>query len=185
MSHYHITIEGISPLMLDAFPVCTELPTAKSTMRGKKPSPTDAADACLYKDADGELFVPGPNIFSAIIAAGQFVKQGKRQLSTGKSSIIPGGITLIEPELVLDPQAWVPDSRPIVNAMGSRTIKHRPRFDKWRLEFTLEVDSDEFSPEEVRLLVDIAGRKIGIGSFRPQRKGPFGRFVVIHWKELT
>jgi len=29
--------------------------------------------------------------------------------------------------------------------------------------------------------VDDCGRKIGIGSFRPSKKGPFGKFRVIHW----
>ena len=90
---------------------------------------------------------------------------------------------LLDPEMPLVPQDWVPDSRPIVNAAGSRTIVHRPRFDKWELSFTLEVDQEEFSEDTARALVDSAGRKIGIGVFRPQRKGPFGRFVVAHWRE--
>ncbi len=34
-----------------------------------------------------------------------------------------------------------------------------------------------------REIVDAAGKKIGLGDFRPDRKGPFGKFVVIHWKE--
>lgn len=33
----------------------------------------------------------------------------------------------------------------------------------------------------VRELFDIAGSKIGLGDFRPDRRGPFGRFTVTMW----
>ena len=32
-----------------------------------------------------------------------------------------------------------------------------------------------------RELFDIAGSKIGRGDFRPDRRGPFGRFTVTMW----
>jgi hypothetical protein len=39
-----------------------------------------------------------------------------------------------------------------------------------------------FAPDLVRAVVDDAGKKIGLGDYRPQRKGPFGRFVVRKWE---
>ena len=36
-------------------------------------------------------------------------------------------------------------------------------------------------PALVRDLVDNAGGKVGLGDFRPDRKGPFGKFKIIHW----
>jgi hypothetical protein len=39
------------------------------------------------------------------------------------------------------------------------------------------------SKELFRDIVDSAGRRIGLGDFRPDRKGPFGKFVVVSWKE--
>jgi hypothetical protein len=30
-------------------------------------------------------------------------------------------------------------------------------------------------------MIDAAGKRIGLGDFRPSCKGPFGKFVVIHW----
>ena len=35
-----------------------------------------------------------------------------------------------------------------------------------------------------RQIVDDAGKRIGIGDFRPATKGPFGRFAVTVWREL-
>jgi len=34
----------------------------------------------------------------------------------------------------------------------------------------------------LRHIVDDAGSRVGLLDFRPERKGPFGRFIVIEWK---
>jgi hypothetical protein len=77
---------------------------------------------------------------------------------------------------------WEVDSRSVViPSTGGRIMAHRPRVDTWNVSFTLDVDGTMFSPGLVRAVVDDAGKKIGLGDFRPARKGPFGRFVVSHW----
>ena len=37
----------------------------------------------------------------------------------------------------------------------------------------------------MREILDAAGKRIGLGDFRPARKGPFGKFTVTHWTERT
>jgi len=32
--------------------------------------------------------------------------------------------------------------------------------------------------------VDSAGKRVGLGDFRPARKGPFGKFRVDEWKVI-
>jgi hypothetical protein len=39
-----------------------------------------------------------------------------------------------------------------------------------------------FAEALVRELLDIGGKRVGIGDFRPSRRGPFGRFKVVSWK---
>lgn len=36
--------------------------------------------------------------------------------------------------------------------------------------------------KQVREIVDTAGRRIGLLDYRPETKGPFGRFMVTAWK---
>lgn len=59
---------------------------------------------------------------------------------------------------------------------------HRPRVDEWRCTFTVDVDTSMFPPNLIRSVIDDAGKKIGLGDYRPARKGPFGRFVVVKWE---
>ena len=67
---------------------------------------------------------------------------------------------------------------------GVRSVCHRPRFDDWRLDLTLLIDCDLWSGAEVRELVETAGQRVGLGDFRPERGGPFGRFGVGTWEPL-
>jgi hypothetical protein len=50
---------------------------------------------------------------------------------------------------------------------------------KWRIAFTVKFDDNrEVDQSTIVKLVEIAGRKIGLCDWRPQKKGRFGRFVI-------
>jgi len=180
-----ITIEGVSPLLMNRFTEANEVAVSGGTsisLRGDKGTPREQATPKCYADKDGRLYVPGPNIYSCIIAAGTFHKAGKSKVTTMKTSLVPAGILLEEMVCPLNTKEWEVDSRSVViPSTGGRIMCHRPRIDRWALTFTLDVDTTVFSPALVRALVDDAGKKIGLGDYRPARKGPFGRFVVKEW----
>lgn len=185
-----VTIEGISPLLMNKF---TDEAMAKAdggnslAIVGDRGTPREQAAPKVYTDSMGHPVIPGPNIFACIMQAGIYRKAGKKQITTGRSSLIPAGMNVNDVECpVLDPQLgpakWEVDTRAIVNpSTKGRRGCHRPRFDQWRLSFSLDVDVDMFDPKLVRQLIDDAGSRVGLGDFRPDRKGPFGRFKVIAW----
>lgn len=185
-----ITVEGTSPLLCNRFHEEAQQKVEGGTalsVNGDRGTPREQAEPKLYTDSAGAPAFPGPNVFSCVIEAGKYHKVGKKQVTTGRSSLVPAGISVVEIEIpLLDadgaPATWEVDSRPIVNpATKGRRLAHRPRFDRWRLSFTLEVDASMFDPKFVRTLVDDAGTRIGLGDFRPDRKGPFGKFKVVRW----
>ena len=69
-----------------------------------------------------------------------------------------------------------------IPSTGGRIMKHRARLDEWSVVFTLDIDETIFDEKFTRQLVDDAGQKVGLGDFRPDRKGLFGKFKVIKWK---
>lgn len=153
------------------------------TIKGQRGTPREQAKSSAYIDGKGNLYVPGPNLFACLIEAGKFHKAGKSKVTTMKSSLVPAGIMLPDLVLSLETKTFEVDSRRVViPATGGSIMRHRARLDKWSLSFSLEVDPGMFAADFVRLLVDDAGKKIGLGDFRPQRRGPFGRFVVTDWK---
>lgn len=92
-----VTITGVSPLLMNRFTEANEVSVgsgARPTFitSGKRGTPREQAEPKAYIDKDtGHLYVPGPNIFAAIIAAGTFHKAGKSKITTMKTSLIPAG----------------------------------------------------------------------------------------------
>jgi hypothetical protein len=62
--------------------------------------------------------------------------------------------------------------------MGVADLRYRPEFNPWGAILTVKVNTSAISPEQVISLFDLAGFAVGIGDWRPQRNGPFGRFHV-------
>lgn len=192
MKTISITIRGITPLLQNRFTEAAEQAVSnagKRTLNGHKGTPREQAEPKCYRDRDSRFIIPGPNIFRAIIDAGKFSKSGRSKLTTQKSSMVPSFASLDNLECLLTDHEDRPlkdfevDSRAVViPSTGGRIMAHRPRFDEWQTRFTLLLDTSECDERLMRCIVDDAGSKIGLGDFRPDRKGPFGKFTVIHWE---
>lgn len=180
-----VQLGGVSPLICNRFTEAAQQAvsnSSSSSFQGSKGSPREQAEPKLYTDSKGRPVLPGVNLMAALVEAGRFIKSGRSKLSTTKSSLVPAGLAVEEIELPITPRKWEVDSRPVVvPATGGRIMCHRPRFDAWKVSMTLTIDESLFSERLVRELVDIAGKRIGVGDFRPSRRGPFGRFEVLKW----
>ncbi len=179
-----------SPLLCNKFTDAAGLSagTSSAIVSGNKGLPRQQAEKKLYLDSKDRPVIPGPNVFKSLIEAGGFHKVGRMKITTMKSSLLPAGLVLEEIEMPIEgPKGiqpkWEVDSRSVVNpSTGGRMMCHRPRFDSWSLCFTLDIDETMFHPDLIRSIVDDAGKKVGLGDFRPFRKGPFGKFTVTSWQ---
>jgi hypothetical protein len=61
---------------------------------------------------------------------------------------------------------------------GTADIRYRPEFNPWSAVLTVKVNVSAISIAQVVGLFDLAGFAVGIGDWRPQRNGPYGRFHV-------
>lgn len=166
------TIEGISPLLMHAYPLVPIEALDKKTVE-------EQAELACYRDPDGMLYVPGVNIQRALIAGATFSK-GKGRASLQKPV---AACTIVSPErVILAPQAYAIDTRPVViPSTRGRVLRHRPRFEQWSLTFNIDFDPDLVTIVQLRRVLDDAGQRVGLLDFRPECKGPFGRFHVTSW----
>ena len=173
MKTLSVTIEGITPLLMHSFPLVPIPGIDKMT-------PEDQAEHATYRDPDGKLYVPGIAVQRAFIGGATYVK-GKGRASLQKP--VCAGVFITPERIILAQQSYVIDSRPVViAATKGRIVRHRPRFDKWTLAFTLEDDPELISAAQMREIVDSTGKRVGLLDFRPERKGPFGTFAVTQWQ---
>lgn len=189
-----VTIQGLTPLLMNRFTEAAEIAISGGTavtFKGDKGTPRQQAEPKRYADPSGALYIPGANIFACLIAAGTFHKAGKSKLTTMKTSLIPAGLMVEDLICPLhDAEGapltdWEVDSRSVViPSTGGRIMCHRPRVDGWQCTFTVDLDETMFTPNLIRAVIDDAGKKIGLGDYRPARKGPFGRFAVVKWETV-
>lgn len=181
METIEVTIKGVSPLLMHRF---SEQEQAKVASRTSKrlgfKKPGAAAEEAAYRLPNGGgLYQPAEHIRQAIVGAAGYHKQGRRSAATSAAAGI-----FVEPEAIPHKSGdYEVDSRPVVvPATRGRVMRHRPRLDDWELSFTILYDESLFDESLVRAILDDAGQKVGIGDFRPSKRGPFGRFMVTEWK---
>ncbi len=183
-----ITIQGITPLLMCRFGPEAELEVAaghRPAFNNDSDTPRGQAERKLYIDNEENLFVPGYVMIACLISAGRFHKIGRSKVSTRDTSLVTAGIEVEELCCQLSTNKWEVDTRSIVNpTTKGRQMSHRPRIDEWGLTFTINVDTTLFPIKLVREIVDDAGRRCGLLSYRPERKGPFGKFKVVKWEVL-
>jgi hypothetical protein len=178
-------IEGTVPLMCHAFgnEAAIKASSRKSaTFKGAKDKAREIAEKGLYLK-DGKPVIPQTNMLRCIADGGFFHKAGKKQVTTKDSSLVYSCVEL-SPEFIpiIHTRPWEVWSGPIVNQnTKGRVLAYRPIFYDWALKFKISLDDTVFDADFLRDIVDDAGKKAGLGSWRPARKGPYGRFKVVLW----
>ena len=60
----------------------------------------------------------------------------------------------------------------------ARVLRTRARFDDWAATIRVDVDPELVDREQLLTWLDIGGRRLGVGNWRPEKSGQFGRFKV-------
>lgn len=175
----HVTIEGVSPVLINQFHEDSALEATSGVhARKERLSPEEDAASRLYPQNGNGPTIPAENIRQAVIGASSRTKIGRRSATTDMAAAC-----YIFPEMLPLEGEWHVDSRAVViPATKGRILRHRPMFNRWRIEFDMQVNCDLIDLKTVKEIVTNAGQLVGIGDFRPARKGPYGRFEVTRWE---
>ena len=193
MKRIEIELTGTTPLLHHRM---TEeelfgLLGAKSKKKKDKEelTPREIAEKYAYKDSDGKYVIPTGYIAGAFKHVASEYKQKNSQRKSMKS--IAGGILRPEQEFAsLTDLLNVPidhfevDIRKATNHQKGAVAVCRPRFDKWKTKTVIVIDDDLISPETALEMLNDAGKRSGIGSFRVSKGGYFGQFQVTKFEEL-
>jgi hypothetical protein len=161
--------------------------TIKSS-RSKKAVLTaeQVAEARVYRDPLGALYVPVMAVGRALIEAGKSFQDPANKRATltkafAGSIFLPDyeGFTLTrDGDPIVDYEV---DTRRAVNKTTRGAILvSRPRVEApWELAVEFAVDPDLLLPDTVARALAIAGKRIGLLAFRPEKLGNFGKFKLV------
>lgn len=71
-----------------------------------------------------------------------------------------------------------------VKVQQSRIMRTRAKFDKWGAGFVIDTDDELVDRQKLDAWLDIGGRRIGLGDWRPEKSGHYGRFTVESVKKI-
>lgn len=195
MKNVKVKIKGITPLMHHRFTdeELFGLLGAKTTKKKDKSeiTPREIAEKHAYKTTDGSFYIPTEYISGALAYVATEYKQKNSQRKSLKQ-IIKGVVTPTQTSAILfsdestqtEIKDFEVDIRKATNHQKGAVAVCRPRFDRWYTEFDLSVDDDIVSVETLKDMLEDAGKRSGIGSFRVSNGGIFGKFQVIEFKEI-
>ena len=65
--------------------------------------------------------------------------------------------------------------------MGSADIRYRGQFDEWYCDLNVTYNKNgQYSLEQIISLINLGGFSCGIGEWRPEKDGMYGRFRVVN-----
>lgn len=174
------TLVGDSPLIVHAWSEkakrqMLDKQMKKATKAKEAKDPEADYEACFYRTPGGAYGFPAIGVKAAMISACRFADM-KMTAARGAFHIDCEML-----EVIGDPR---PREDMVRVGMGTADIRYRPEFPEWRIPVTLKINASVISAEQVANLLNIAGFGVGIGEWRPERNGQYGRFHVAAEGEL-
>lgn len=187
MKTFKVEIEGISPILFNRFSEESEIPQ-KMKKAGKRDygTPREQAEKTVYVDQTSlQIWMPSTWVKGAMTAISSDYKLPSSRRSV--KSVIGGAVLFNEEKIYFTPTKKISDievdSRPCV-VQRARIMRHRARLEQWKVAFNVEVDDEILMPENVYQILSDSGKRAGLGDFRPQKGGPYGRFILTSWEKL-
>ena len=190
MEKITLKIIGNSPILMHSDRMANPLDPIKKrlapyTAKRKKTDDDHEAiariewEAGMYFKEDIGPFLPGRMIKAALIQSAKKTKDGPK---------IKSGVVVTTEEAPLEyngprdlekmwKSAKFVDMRSVV-VQRARLMRCRPRFLDWSATVDITFDGAVIDRADLVRIADTAGELVGIGDYRPENGGDFGRFSV-------
>jgi len=141
----------------------------KATKAREAKDPEADYEACFYRTPTGAYGFPAIGVKAAMVGACRFV-DAKMTMARGAFHIDCEMLEVIGEPSMREDMVRV--------GMGTADIRYRPEFKQWRIPVAIKFNAAVISAEQIANLLNTAGFGIGIGEWRPEKSGQYGRFHV-------
>lgn len=173
-----VTIQGNSDMLFHRWN-CEEIEEKSKLKKGSAGKKTDNIKSYVYRNDEGFLCLPGEYLRMAIVNAAKY-KQDPRSPRKSAMDLYKASIICLNNLSSLGTKDWDYEDkrRVVVQRAGINRVRPAMKLG-WKATFDLMVNTPEYiSPSDLNESIQLAGRLIGLGDFRPT----YGRFNVIEFK---
>lgn len=175
---YRFKIIGVSPLLINS-PLNMAPSTGTAVKKKVIPTPEEEAASKVY-EKNGKYYLPTVCFRRALLYAVRGKRVGKRSAAAIlQAAVFPGEecFWLLDDKCKKPLASYQIDIQPVV-VQKARVLRARPRFEEWGGICRLDLDEELIDAKAVEENLAEAGVISGVGDFRVQLGGTFGRFTV-------
>ncbi len=174
-------IKGTSPLIQHAWSEKAKgMMRMSAAERKKQPktgrNPEEEAANCVYYTKEGEIGIP-LTAFKASLIGAAHKDFGLEKTLLRKSFFIPSDDPNRVVPIEIGEDYIIREDMVRVGA-GQTDIRYRPEFTNWRCNIVAQIDPELLTMEDIANLINRAGFSVGIGEWRPEKGGEYGRFEL-------
>lgn len=185
------TVCGLTPgLLMHRWTENDEAESATRLVNQDRGTARAQAEQTAYRAPDNSLYIPAQAFQRLLIESGKPHKQ--RGSRSSLRWVVPAAVIVVAEAITLTDSEGKPltdfevDSRPVViPATKGRIMRHRPKVEQWQASIPMEVDTDILPTSMIHQLLEEGGRRLGIGDYRPEKTGPYGRFSIVSWEDAA
>jgi hypothetical protein len=185
-----VPIVGTAPLIVHNFSEKSKRQMLEAQQGKKSPKeirdPQAEYEAAFYRiaDADGgpdRYGFPVTAFKAATVGAARFYGKDVSMTSLRQYLFMHGVLTKADAQQLVQIDG-TPEMREDIVRLGgmsrSADLRYRPMFPEWSAVLKVTFVSSALSESSVLSLIDAGGLGIGVGEWRPEKRGEFGTFAV-------
>lgn len=186
-----VPIVGTMPLIVHNFSEKSKRQMLDAQQGRKNPKqvrdPQAEYEAAFYRTKDGYGF-PVTAFKAATVGAARFYGKDVSMTTLRQFIFMHGLISENDPQALV-PIAGEPRMREDIVRLGgpsrSADLRYRPEFPEWSTTLLVTYVTSSLSRESVLSLIDAGGLGIGIGEWRPEKRGEFGTYQIDPTRDVT
>lgn len=142
-------------------------------------------EAAFYRTKDGYGF-PITAFKAATVGAARFYGKDVKMTELRQFIFMRGDISPNDPQALVE-IVGEPHMREDVvrlSGAGSTDLRYRPEFPEWTTVLEITYVQSSLSRDSVLSLIDAGGMGVGVGEWRPEKRGEFGTYMIDPSKEV-
>jgi len=174
---FKVRLEGTTPLITDSFSedAKRKLAESQSGAAKVKPGPRDPQrefENSIYRRADGSFGIPK-------LAFRKAIQSGAMRMTDIKGTEVLAAFQVDTADELLPLECGEPTMRTDhVVRMGHGNLAYRAEFFPWAVVLPVKLDEEVVSLDQFIHIVAKAGMGVGVGNWRPEKKGDSGLWSV-------
>lgn len=180
-----VPIVGTMPLIVHNFSEKSKRTMLDAQQGRKTPKqvrdPQAEYEASFYKMGDGGYGMPVTAFKAATVGAARFYGSSVKMTELRQFMFMHGELSDADPQALVRITGEPRMREDVVRLSGAgRTadLRYRPEFPDWSAELVVTYVTSSLSRESVLSLIDAGGLGIGVGEWRPERRGEFGTYRI-------